>query len=197
MKRMIYQILFLLVPVFLASNSQLLAQQKKISIQGRTESNRISYAVDQVKKAATGKKYLIAQSSSVNKSVDDDLVVTIFSDSADIVKVSGEQNFKRPLHYGWQCYSIRIKNSGKQKLVYVLAGDETGALYGALDIAEAIRNNSIGSIADSDNKPYLDRRGIKFNIPLDLRTPSYTDPSDAAQQNIPNVWDKKFWEILS
>jgi hypothetical protein len=24
--------------------------------------------------------------------------------------------------------------------------------------------------------------------------PSYTDPSDAAQQNIPNVWERTFWE---
>lgn len=66
-------------------------------------------------------------------------------------------------------------------------------MYGGLDIAEAIRNQPIDAITESDNKPYLERRGIKFNIPLDLRTPSYTDPSDAAQQNIPNVWDKSFW----
>ncbi|NBO19341.1 MAG: hypothetical protein EBV03_08980, partial [Proteobacteria bacterium] len=31
------------------------------------------------------------------------------------------------------------------------------------------------------------------DIPLDLRTPSYTDPSDAAQANIPEVWQREFW----
>ena len=36
-------------------------------------------------------------------------------------------------------------------------------------------------------------RGTKFNIPLDLRTPSYTDMSDSAQQNIATVWDFEFW----
>jgi hypothetical protein len=35
--------------------------------------------------------------------------------------------------------------------------------------------------------------GIKFNIPLDLRTPSYTDCSAAAQANIPVMWEREFW----
>jgi hypothetical protein len=36
-------------------------------------------------------------------------------------------------------------------------------------------------------------RGVKFNVPLDLRTPSYSDMSDAAQKNIGTVWDMTFW----
>ena len=36
-------------------------------------------------------------------------------------------------------------------------------------------------------------RGTKFNIPLDLRNPSYSDMSDSAQQNIATVWDFEFW----
>ncbi len=36
-------------------------------------------------------------------------------------------------------------------------------------------------------------RGTKFNIPLDLRTPSYSDMSDSAQANIETVWDFEFW----
>ena len=62
-----------------------------------------------------------------------------------------------------------------------------------MDVAEAIRNSSIDALAESDNKPYLERRGLKFNLPLDLRTPSYSDLSDAFQQNIPVMWDMEFW----
>src|SRR6187455_3464001 len=36
-------------------------------------------------------------------------------------------------------------------------------------------------------------RGTKFNIPLDLRTPSYSDMSDSAQKNIDTAWDFDFW----
>jgi hypothetical protein len=37
-------------------------------------------------------------------------------------------------------------------------------------------------------------RGTKFNIPLDVRTPSYSDVSDAAQNNIPEMWSLDFWK---
>ena len=171
------------------------AQQRKIDIQANQSANQVLYACNQIKKAAIEKEYIVSQSSLINKSINnEDLIVKIIADSAASTKIAVEENFKKPEEMGWQCYAIRIKTAGKQKTIYILAGDGTGALYGALDIAEAIRINSINIIAESENKPYLERRGIKFNIPLDLRTPSYTDPSDAAQQNIPNVWDKKFWE---
>ena len=37
-------------------------------------------------------------------------------------------------------------------------------------------------------------RGIKFNIPLDVRTPSYSDVCDAAQKNISEMWTMDFWK---
>ncbi len=40
----------------------------------------------------------------------------------------------------------------------------------------------------------MERRGTKFNIPLDLRTPSYTDVSDVAQLNIAEMWNLEFWK---
>ncbi len=87
--------------------------------------------------------------------------------------------------------SYRIERDGVK--VRVIGGDATGAMYGGLDIAEAIRTGTLDSLKDSDHKPHIAQRGIKFNIPLDLRTPSYTDCSDAAQANIPEVWERDFW----
>ncbi len=60
-------------------------------------------------------------------------------------------------------------------------------------LAEAIRHGTFDSLTDSDHAPHIAQRGIKFNIPLDLRTPSYSDCSDAAQANIPVMWEKEFW----
>lgn len=54
-------------------------------------------------------------------------------------------------------------------------------MYGGLDLAEAIRTGTFDSLTDYRKSPHIAERGIKFNIPLDLRTPSYTDCSDAAQ----------------
>lgn len=78
----------------------------------------------------------------------------------------------------------------------VTGGDAVGAMYGGLDVAEAIRTGTLDSLNDSAHTPHIAQRGIKFNIPLDLRTPSYTDPSDAAQANIPEVWSLEFWREM-
>ncbi len=87
--------------------------------------------------------------------------------------------------------SYRIERDGAK--LRVIGADEAGAMYGGLDIAEAIDLGALETLKSSENKPHIPKRGIKFNIPLDLRTPSYTDPSDAAQANIPEVWEHEFW----
>lgn len=92
-----------------------------------------------------------------------------------------------------QSYSIRVQNEGGRRIITVRGADEAGAMYGGLDIAEAIRTGTLDSLKDSDHKPHIAQRGIKLNIPLDLRTPSYTDCSDAAQANIPEMWERAFW----
>ena len=45
----------------------------------------------------------------------------------------------------------------------------------------------------SQDNAFIKKRGIKFNIPLDARTPSYSDAGDSAQKNILNVWNMNFW----
>ncbi|HTH81764.1 MAG TPA: hypothetical protein VL490_02440 [Mucilaginibacter sp.] len=88
-----------------------------------------------------------------------------------------------------QSYSIRKKGNDW----YILASENKGLIYGGLDIAEAIKLNGLNSITNIDKTPYLQKRGIKFNIPLDARTPSYTDNGDSGQKNIANMWDMNFW----
>jgi hypothetical protein len=92
-----------------------------------------------------------------------------------------------------QSYSIRVQTEGNRRTVTVCGADATGAMYGGLDIAEAIRTGMFDSLKDSDHRPHIERRGIKFNIPLDLRTPSYSDNSTSAQANIPEMWSLDFW----
>jgi hypothetical protein len=95
-----------------------------------------------------------------------------------------------------QGYSIRPQNEGGRRVITVRGADAAGAMYGGLDIAEAIRTGALDSLKDADHKPHSARRGIKFNLPLDLRTPSYTDCSDAAQANIPEMWEREFWNAF-
>ncbi len=90
--------------------------------------------------------------------------------------------------------SYRIRREGEK--ITVIGADEAGAMYGGLDIAEAIRTGTVDSLKDSEHKPHIAKRGIKFNIPLDLRTPSYSDNSTSAQANIPEMWNLEFWHEL-
>jgi len=92
-----------------------------------------------------------------------------------------------------QSYAIRKTISGSQTTYIVLAADAAGAMYGGLDVAEAIRLDTLPNLQESDHTPFITRRGIKFNIPLDARTPSYSDAGDSAQQNIPEMWSADFW----
>ena len=92
-----------------------------------------------------------------------------------------------------QSYSIRVRNEGGRRVITVRGADAVGAMYGGLDIAEAVRTGTLDSLKDAAQSPYIARRGIKFNIPLDLRTPSYSDCSDAGQANIPEMWERAFW----
>jgi hypothetical protein len=171
-----------------------LSQQQALIINAKSSNKQIYFAISEIKKAAENIGFSVILSGKLNSTSKEEFQVRIISDSAMAVKTAIDDNLKKPEYTGWQCYSIRIKKSGKQIVIYVLSGDNTGAMYGGLDIAEAIRLRTLNNIGDSDNKPYLQRRGIKFNIPLDVRTPSYSDMGDAGQQNIPVVWEMDFWQ---
>ena len=75
-----------------------------------------------------------------------------------------------------------------------LAGGERGCLYGLIDLADTLRDGR--PIPTGVRAPAVERRGIKLNIPLDARTPSYSDASDSAWHSIPDMWDEQFWHEL-
>jgi hypothetical protein len=92
-----------------------------------------------------------------------------------------------------QGYRIERPGAGRVRVVGLGA---PGAMYGGLDVAEAVRLGTTARLQPGARSPHVAQRGIKFNIPLDLRTPSYTDSSDAAQANIPEMWDREFWRTF-
>jgi hypothetical protein len=94
---------------------------------------------------------------------------------------------------GPQCYRIERTPGGA---IRVTGGDAAGAMYGGLDVAEALRLDALADLTAGDRQPHVERRGIKFNIPLDLRTPSYSDCSDSFQANIPEMWSMDFWREM-
>ena len=84
-----------------------------------------------------------------------------------------------------------IKTDNK---IIVGGADASGTMYGGLELAEQIKLYGLAGVRETSQNPYMERRGTKFNIPLDFRTPSYTDPCDAAQKNIAEMWNFDFWK---
>ena len=90
-------------------------------------------------------------------------------------------------------YKILVVRDGRHSLFTIYSTDAAGAMYGGLELAEQIRTLGVAGVTDTTRNPYMPMRGTKFNAPLDLRTPSYSDMSDSAQKNIATMWDFGFW----
>src|SRR5690349_19103901 len=120
----------------------------------------------------------------------------IAGDAAESKALAQRLGVAPPRNAGPQCYAIRRIEQRGRLTIAVLGADASGAMYGGLDVAEAVRLGSIRQTRDSDHSPHIAQRGIKFNIPLDRRTPSYSDHSDSGQANIPEMWSMDFWHTL-
>jgi hypothetical protein len=106
------------------------------------------------------------------------------------VSRTDDPQFEQLAAEGFLLRNVPLEN---HRELVVLSTDAAGAMYGGLELAEQIRVHGVEGVRDTDRNPYLPLRGTKFNIPLDLRTPSYTDMGDSAQANIATVWDFGFW----
>lgn len=78
--------------------------------------------------------------------------------------------------------------------IFVVGAGDAGLMYGGLELAEIIATSGLEAVKNQFQNPYMKKRGTKFNIPLDVRTPSYSDVSDAAQHNIAEMWSFDFWK---
>jgi hypothetical protein len=96
-----------------------------------------------------------------------------------------------------QGYAIRRTGDNRAQQWWAIGHDAPGAMYAGLELAEAvILAGGLREIVDRTVNPHVLRRGIKFNIPLDARSPSYSDDSTSAQANIAEMWSMEFWTSM-
>ena len=98
---------------------------------------------------------------------------------------------------GVQAYALRT-TTRPDISYWVLGGDANGAMYGGLQLAENLSVNGLRGRFDSEESPFLLNRGMKLNLPLDRRIPTYVGgwSSNSAKKAIPHVWDMAFWKKL-
>jgi hypothetical protein len=90
-------------------------------------------------------------------------------------------------------FALRQTGAGTARELWVIGADAAGQMYGGLELAEQLRVFGVEGVKPLARNPHMPLRGTKFNLPLDVRTPSYTDMSDSAQAAIGTVWDFEFW----
>jgi hypothetical protein len=121
-----------------------------------------------------------------------------------VLATEGDTPVVAALRGGGQTLSSSLKSEGfiiRTTLVegrtthWVIGKDAAGAMYGGLELAEVIRCAGLDAVRPVDQNPYMPLRGIKFNCPLDERTPTYhAHTGDAQRKNVMVMWDMAFWK---
>ncbi|WOO42800.1 hypothetical protein [Rubellicoccus peritrichatus] len=87
-----------------------------------------------------------------------------------------------------------IESDGK--VIKISGGDERGLMYGGLELAERLTLGQSIEALYVKEEPFIAQRGLKMNIPLDARCPSYDDSGTSARMNIAEVWSEEFWHAF-
>lgn len=155
-------------------------------------SPKVNFGVKELSKVLLASKVNLKKSELANFN-------TTFKASDIIILQKSDKNLLQKLSIRGIDSKLNIEPEGfslqktNENTYVIIADDEAGAMYGLLELAEQIKINGVSGVRNTHQNPYMKERGVKFNIPLDVRTPSYTDVCDAAQQNIATMWDYKFW----
>ncbi len=171
MKRFSLNLIYSFLIVSILAASACSSIEKEITISAEVDQPQIAFAIKELKTALNDRGI----KAEVGNSRRAEIVFSL---------VEGDEFLKSE--------GFRIKKHIRS--IDVIGTDAAGLMYGGLELAEQIRLFGTGGMEACSQNPYMERRGTKFNIPLDARNPSYTDPCDAAQNNIPEMWNIEFWK---
>lgn len=160
---------------------------------------QIKFAATDVKTALSSKNFTVEMLplSALNaKYANKKVVVALASNSAISNLLKGEGG-TLPSGLGEQAYGLRTTQKG-QATFWVLGGDVDGAMYGTFQIADNISADGFTGTYNNQETPFMLNRGMKLNLPLDKRVPTYVGgwSANSAKKAIPHVWDIDFWKKL-
>lgn len=167
-----------------------------VAINADMEVPAIAFAVGDIQQALAkqGDKGEVVDLSKLSERSSQNQIVIGLADDEALLKRLQAAGGNGPDELSTEGYALRLTRRGEQLTVWALGADVTGAMYAGLSVAEAIAHSGIAGIQEADCQPYIAKRGLKINIPLDARTPAYADCGDAAQQNMAVMWELDFWK---
>ena len=156
------------------------------------DSRTTQFAAEKIRSALTKGGFVVSINPEKSNGAELNIVLSIFNKNGWIKSLSNLE--PRFVNLEPEGFSIQKGQSQGKSSVFVTGVDVAGIMYGGFELAEVIRTQGLEAVTDVIQNPYMKKRGVKMNIPLDVRTPSYTDMSDAAQQNIAEMWSMDFWK---
>lgn len=158
---------------------------------------QIKFAAGDVKTALESKGFTVEMHplTLLNSSYPNTKAVIALASNSAVINNLKEQGGSISSEPGQQAYALRTTTKD-QTSYWVLGGDENGAMYGGIHLSEIVKAGLLADAKDKDHAPYIAKRGLKFNIPLDIRQPSHGEnwhESTSPQTNIANMWDINFW----
>ena len=102
-------------------------------------------------------------------------IVVAKVDSATLMARLTDQGGQPAGSLGEQDYALRTTSVNGKNGYWAIGGGRIGTVSGGLHMAEVIAGQKVQSLTNANHSPFIEKRGIKFNIPLDARTPSHDD----------------------
>jgi hypothetical protein len=156
-----------------------------------------AFAAGDIRAALEGKKHTVEvkKLSALSESYAGKKVVIALASDSKVTALFEAQQGAAVKDPGEQAYALRTTTVPAMSY-WVLGGDDNGAMYGALQVAENISFKGMAEPCNENDAPHLRNRGIKFNIPLDQEAPTYFYDSrgTANRLAIRHVWDLEFWK---
>ena len=163
---------------------------------------QIAFAAGDIKAALEKHKHTVQTHdlAALAKAGSGKKIVLALAADKTVASLLSAQGGKSVAGLGAQAYALRTTTKPAMSY-WVLGGDANGAMYGGLEMAENINYHDFTGSYDSQQSPHVLNRGVKANLPLDKRSPTYFGPGDgdgvnkgtAAQKAIKNVWDMDYW----
>lgn len=92
-----------------------------------------------------------------------------------------------------EAFSLQADPAAKS--ISIVGADDTGLMYGGLELSEKIKENGgIANVTSFERNPSIPHRGQYLKASVDMRAPAYSDNSTSTQKNLPSTWDLSFWD---
>lgn len=156
----------------------------------------ITFAAQELQSALARRGHEIMAGSNLPKEIDGSGISIVLATRTDksVMDAMSRQGATVSSKLKPEGFSIRTTSNSDKTTYWIVGYDAAGAMYGGLELAEVIRCSGLEGVQAVDQNPYMALRGIKFNCPLDERTPTYHNhDGDAQQKNVLVMWDMDFW----